>query len=1378
MIMKRKWRKLDMSAKWKLNRAGLLNFWYYDDEVFEFEDGKLLLRGTNGSGKSVTMQSFLPVLLDGKKSADRLDPFGSKSRRMADYLLGEKEISNRDERTGYLYIEYKKEGTEQYLTTGMGMQAKRNQSLKSWGFAITDNRRIGIDLELFKWVNQDGEKVKFPRSQTELETVIGMGGEVVSSNKEYMGLVNKYIFGFETLEAFDDLIKLLIQLRSPKLSKEFKPTVIYEILEEALPPLTDDDLRYLSDSIEQMDQTKQQMEQLEREVKALAKLKNVYEQYNQRILYDQVTEWKQASERMQKEEEEVKRLEQTLLDLELEIGKLANKQTELNIRQETLDDKSKRLATHEVFRLEEELQKKVQAHQELKKEIKNRSERIERMINKELESRKRLKKLDQDMTNQGKKLQELIGDLSYEARQSAFSQHEQNVQDYERRKHEFFEFDLWKKEIHNHTQQLENAFDELRLRDQTMNKIQEKNRELSEEEHERDIAQEEEYRWRDTLSEEKQKLIHQIHLWTEEHHEYQVPSTVLQDMSRLIDDLFSRFEYEEVKELFSPFVHQYEDHLRTERSKLDARRGEFEEELSKLKDEWEKKKAQREPEPERHNATNEARELLEKESVVFAPLYELVEFQSEVSNEVQRRLESALMETGLLDALVTTEKILLQHDRILLADPKLLSHTLADYLQPDQAQTKIPIKHIQDILQSIEMDGEAPVHFGEDGTYQFASLLGHALPIQEVRFIGREARKRYHEELIAKLEDQMEVCTNRIKSLIEEQRSLDEKLKRSRLEWGRFPISADVKTCYKEMKDNQSKVKLRLEQIERLTNYITQLDQELQLLKANLFHLTDGLQLKLSVESYRVALSNSREYEKSLYNIHQEHERFIRFIHDYEKEKENILELQVELDEYRGELNIKNENLSKVEQGISHIHEQLHLVGAEEIRLEIQQVTSELSTVKSEIKVISEQLPTQKEKKKHTEERLVERNSSNKFWSQIATSWEESLRKEWNRGTYEMDNLELFDFDRLKELTKGKASKERAPIEGHLTTQFHTLQPDLMEHKMRMYTHTPEAHGWMNEVLQEEWKPVVEQWKTKNTRNIIEFDQRGVKISPTTLHESVSREWAIQENRLDEMDKKLYEEILLNSVGHKLRGRIRRAEQWTEKMKGLMESRDTSSGLKFSIKWRPRTADSEQEMDTSDLVSLLKQDTNLLNDNDLERITNHFRSKIQAAKTWVEEKGDGHTLLQVLKMVLDYRKWFSFVLYFERPNEPKRELTNHNFFKFSGGEKAMAMYIPLFTACYSRYQEAAPHAPFIISLDEAFAGVDENNIKEMFEIVEQLGFNYIMNSQVLWGDYETISSLSVCELVRPKNANYVTVIRYKWDGQALSVRMPEEVGMI
>ena len=45
--------------RYKINRIGCLNYWLYDEEEFYFCDGKLLLRGSNGSGKTVTMASFV-----------------------------------------------------------------------------------------------------------------------------------------------------------------------------------------------------------------------------------------------------------------------------------------------------------------------------------------------------------------------------------------------------------------------------------------------------------------------------------------------------------------------------------------------------------------------------------------------------------------------------------------------------------------------------------------------------------------------------------------------------------------------------------------------------------------------------------------------------------------------------------------------------------------------------------------------------------------------------------------------------------------------------------------------------------------------------------------------------------------------------------------------------------------------------------------------------------------------------------------------------------------------------------------------------------------------------------------------------------------------
>ncbi|KHF28218.1 hypothetical protein LR68_03032 [Anoxybacillus sp. BCO1] len=353
-----------MTNKWVLHRAGLINFWYYDEQYFEFADGKLLLRGTNGSGKSVTMQSLLPVLLDGKKTPDRLDPFGSRARRMEDYLLGEKEIVDRDERTGYLFLEYKRKQTEQYVTTGIGLRAKRQKNMDFWGFVIFDNRRIGRDVFLYKTEKSANGTEKIPLTKRELANLLGNGGTVVDSQKEYMELVNKHVFRFESMEAFQELIELLIQLRSPKLSKDFKPTVIYEILESSLPALTDDELRHLSETIENMDQTKQQLEQLERDEQSLKRLCGQYRAYNEYMIAEKASEWLKAEKQMKRLAEEGKQwlteeaeTEAHLVDLSEYIQTLANEQ-------DVLHQRELELASHEVFQA-------AQQYERIQREIQN-----------------------------------------------------------------------------------------------------------------------------------------------------------------------------------------------------------------------------------------------------------------------------------------------------------------------------------------------------------------------------------------------------------------------------------------------------------------------------------------------------------------------------------------------------------------------------------------------------------------------------------------------------------------------------------------------------------------------------------------------------------------------------------------------------------------------------------------------------------------------------------------------------------------------------------------------------------------------------------------------------------------------------------------------
>ena len=265
-----------MSERWKMNRIGFVNFWLYVDEDFELEDGKLLLRGQNGSGKSITTQSFIPFILDGDRSPSRLDPFGTGSRTMDYYFLGDNE---KEESTGYLYLEFKK-GNE-YRTIAIGQNAHKGRPMTFWGFVLLDGRRIGKDLKLYR---ESGDNIVIPLSKQEMKKALSEDTPFTTSPKEYKSFVNEYLFGFDRIEQYDQYIKLLIKVRAPKLSNTFKPTRMYEILNESLQVLSDDDLRPMVDAMEKMDYIQEQLEALKRAYADANTIMKEYDHYNRYMI--------------------------------------------------------------------------------------------------------------------------------------------------------------------------------------------------------------------------------------------------------------------------------------------------------------------------------------------------------------------------------------------------------------------------------------------------------------------------------------------------------------------------------------------------------------------------------------------------------------------------------------------------------------------------------------------------------------------------------------------------------------------------------------------------------------------------------------------------------------------------------------------------------------------------------------------------------------------------------------------------------------------------------------------------------------------------------------------------------------------------------------
>ena len=195
-------------------------------------------------------------------------------------------------------------------------------------------------------------------------------------------------------------------------------------------------------------------------------------------------------------------------------------------------------------------------------------------------------------------------------------------------------------------------------------------------------------------------------------------------------------------------------------------------------------------------------------------------------------------------------------------------------------------------------------------------------------------------------------------------------------------------------------------------------------------------------------------------------------------------------------------------------------------------------------------------------------------------------------------------------------------------------------------------------------------------------------------------------------DRRLFGTILNQTITTKPSHRINNSQDRTRRMSGIMEQLNTSMGLRFSLNWKRKPADQQEELATRELIDLLRKDPAVMGDADRNKITNHFRAKIAKARELSHQSAVPATYSELMRRALDFRNWFEFQLYYQKGNSAnpvptKRELTNFAFNSFSGGEKAIAMYVPLFAALSAQYAAANEDSPQLMAPDGAFAGVDE-----------------------------------------------------------------------
>ncbi len=1370
-----------MNSKWQIHRVGLLDFWYYDEEEFYFLDGRMLLRGANGSGKSVTMQSFIPLLLDGNMRPERLDPFGSKARKMENYLLEEND--EREERTGYLYMEMKRTESDEFLTLGIGMRARKNKKMESWYFCLTDGRRVGKDFYLYK----EGQS-KIACTKLELRNRIGDGGRVMETQGEYAQCVNRLLFGFETQEEYKELLDLLIQLRTPKLSKDFKPTVINEILSSSLQTLSEDDLRPMSEAIENMDGLKTNLDTLDESIGAAGQIEKVYDQYNEIMLYDKALLFRKSVEEYDSFRKQAEQLRQEIDDCKRMREEEEKHYIELKQEQKICQAEKESLSDSDTVKLKQREVEIRSQLEELKKNITGKQQQEEE------------KKEKYQETEQRMKLQFQKNEMLWEEIENSLEYMEEEIEGIP-----FDEFIFMKKELieqkgeqysfQSHSELLKDYMEKVHLGKTTLEEekgCQERYskflQELDTYQEEKNGAEREVFQYENQFYEVKQETIESVYHWEKENTELHLQSEILQEMAREIEKYTTETDYWDIRGLANGEFERKNQELSGEVLRLSRELSDKRLEKEEIYEELEQWKDQKEPEPERSEAVEKNRRLLEEKEIPYLQLYKVIDFDSKLDELQRAYLEEALLHMGILDALIVSEEYREQVlaldaggcDRYIFSDAAYVRNNIMDFLDVDNEEEDILLyQNVSRILTAIgwkEQDEEAinesveknRTWIDRKGNYGIGIIEGTITKNYTPCFIGASAREQYRIKKIQELEAESHRLEDIIQIVEEEITQLKRRKSCLETEWKSFPKEQDLKVAAKEL---EKKTNI-LEEIDcKVQNQKGIVEKERKSLDAVRLRVQEVCQkcyLTPRLDVFTEAEKALTEYKEELMRVQISYGNYRNGISFVKVQKEYLEGIDADLDDIRYDLNRMIQNEREKRGSLNSVLEQIALTDYEEIRERLEHCVERLEKLPLEIEASVTQNSHLETKEKQLLEKLGDIEVSVGTSRQRKNRFCAAFEMEYQLGYVECQAAVSDDpeeqAEKICRMFMGSfGNKKHSEILENLQNIYHMNRGYLLEYQVTLQS--------LFEELDEENGV----FDTSMRRIDISAKYRGITIKFKELIARMKEDAEVLRRLLSDKDRELFEDILANTISKKIRVKIQASKRWIEKMNTLMESMKTSSGLTLSLRWKNKRAEKEEQLDTRELVELLQKDAEIMRPEEAQQLSRHFRSKIEEARKSANDLGNVQSFHAIMRNVLDYRQWFEFQLECQKTGEKKRELTDRVFFTFSGGEKAMAMYVPLFSAVVAKYAGARQDAPYLISLDEAFAGVDEMNIRDMFRLMVEFDFNFMINSQILWGDYDTVPGLAIYQLVRPENAKYVTVIRYVWNGNVKSMVLEKDL---
>ncbi len=1305
-----------------------------------------------------------------------------------------------------------------FLTIGISLAGNANigDRIRPLRFLITDGSRLGYDLHTVSETGNKQEKRAYDHPH--FKQILEGHGILCESQAEYERQVGRHLFGFTDVKDFQKLINLLLVLRRPNLSTELNFSRVHEYLKQSLRKISSETTHRVIGTIERIDSIQSEIERIQEAYDSTNRLHSAVQQLvlarvqlasNEYVDAQQAedavsskatklrrdvttadNERKKADARSQSSQAQLSQIGGQIRALEnsegLQVAKqleTARERTQESEAQMHMQEQSVTSARHALETLSDSLKSKQESFTKTKTDSTTQLEELRSLAANEcywelaaFQLEEALRSLNSTSTETPtpprvpQAVSMLIGEQSQEridwlrSLEALHQQREradntlQNARSLETTR--FQELD----EARRRFQTIQDRVYDTR---QKLNEVLEKwvdadSRLFPSESIKRSLAM-------ITLDEETQ-----VEEETAEDDSY--ATGVLSAVTNALTG------YRQIFETLEQELLDAADQIQGELNEVQLLTGSKSQQLSTLQEEYERKRAEPEYVPLRSSHRTQARRELAKQGIAAFPLYMLLDFAPDLANKEAGRIEYMLEDAGLLDTLVVPPAQIPQADAILMKEGLSDCRLNMDSLNRNGQHTELRLRfdeafkdnvqdtsadewqtittHILATLSTTQLSATTNASFSENGTWTHGLLTGRASD-GEARCIGKatrlHAKQRELDALEAQriqLEAELHALHQRLAEFEQQLTQIQEQqsqVRRLLPESGIEEQYAQLTQAKLALDDGNGKYQRARQHTQELRQHYTSLVAQLERESQGIGPLaTDTKQVQRALEGTMSLRTQARtlqvqfgtlirtwnEYQKDSTSLETARTNEATSTALYERVRQQALQSRAEFEELR------------------HIAEQTNVEGLGE----------RLRALREQNEEFSKQL----EEARATFIRADERaNNAQAQLTEIETKLQFVHNDTVDKQARFLQVLTAYPVEQLGSIQRLVTENEstgpiRAAKKVIADMSREGDDENTLSRRERLDTAYRDAYSGLSKVFNREQAFLLEYGPDLDDAGRVQFLNEN-KSRPIELLQLLSERIEMQRTLLGQEERQLFEDFLLQEIAEAIRTHILEAEEWVQQINAVL-SNLPMIGEHYSLQWKPLG-----EFDPSMLgghlaqhYKLLRKPVQTLTTEESETLMAAFRQEIESVRIRQQEMPDMN-FMDALEQVFDYREWFHFDVWVTPISGGQRQrLTDRVAGTRSGAEQLFALYVPLFAALGALYRTAAPGAPRLLALDEAFDKVSVANTQRIMEFLVSQSFQWIMTGPQVSGTGAKIPASARYLMLHEKGSPIATASASFW----------------